>query len=362
MGKCLSCLRDDQGLKHHEQQLEPFPATEGRNLAVAYHQCRGLSERSTTKDQQASTHIVSEHSSIVCTTSLPSAATADRCTPLLAARLSADACSNGTKHSNIMGVTGGTSGSATNSNSSEKKSFYARIPPLTRPTSHEHRRPSSKEYYSETKINTLFDVYREPPQLDTVSADEDAEDVILTEGIQRFCADLDVSADDFRVLLFAWKCEAETMCRFTRSEFVRGCKALRVDSIKSIVSKFPEMQKEVQEFDKFKNMYKWAFKFGLDNDVGQRILPSDIAILLWKLVFEQRKPKILDRWLAFLECHPSVRGIPRDTWNMFLNFSETIGDDLSTYDDTEAWPSLFDDFVEYENDQLNQNISKDPKQ
>lgn len=275
-----------------------------------------------------------------------------------------------------MGITGTASGSnsaerksssaekkynlaANNSNSVEKKSFYARIPPLTRPANHEPRRPSSKEYFSETKISTLFDIYREPAQ---VGAEEDCEDVILTDGIQRFCNDLDVSADDFRVLLFAWKCEAETMCRFTRTEFSRGCKALRADSIKGIIAKFPELQKEALEFDKFKSMYKWAFKFGLDSDIAQRILPSDMAILLWKLVFEQRKPKILDRWLAFLECHPSIRGIPRDTWNMFLNFSETIGDDLSSYDDTEAWPSLFDDFVEYENDQLNQNISKDPKQ
>ena len=68
-----------------------------------------------------------------------------------------------------------------------------------------------------------------------------------------------------------------------------------------------------------------------------------------------------------------MRGIPRDTWNMFLNFVNTVGSDLTQYDDTEAWPSLFDglytefklivkkkhslDFVEFENDQLNQNSS-----
>jgi len=42
---------------------------------------------------------------------------------------------------------------------------------------------------------------------------------------------------------------------------------------------------------------------------------------------------------------------------MFLNFVITVGNDLTQYDDTEAWPSLFDDFVEFENDQLNQNSS-----
>jgi DCN1-like protein 3 len=41
---------------------------------------------------------------------------------------------------------------------------------------------------------------------------------------------------------------------------------------------------------------------------------------------------------------------------MFLNFVEQVGDDLSTYDDTEAWPSLLDDFVEYQNDKQNQNV------
>ena len=40
---------------------------------------------------------------------------------------------------------------------------------------------------------------------------------------------------------------------------------------------------------------------------------------------------------------------------MLLNFSETVGNDLSVYDEDEAWPSLFDDFVEHENDKANQN-------
>lgn len=38
-----------------------------------------------------------------------------------------------------------------------------------------------------------------------------------------------------------------------------------------------------------------------------------------------------------------------------MEFDSQVGSDLSNYDDTEAWPSLFDDFVEFENDALNQN-------
>lgn len=96
----------------------------------------------------------------------------------------------------------------------------------------------------------------------------------------------------------------------------------------------------------------------MDNAVGQRILPVDTAIVLWRLIFNVREPAILKRWLNFLESQDSIRGIPKDTWNMFLNFAESVfNGDLSNYDDTEAWPSVFDDFVEFENDQANQNIS-----
>ena len=148
------------------------------------------------------------------------------------------------------------------------------------------------------------------------------------------------------------------MCRFTREEFFRGMRTLKTDSIQGVRAILPAIANEVQnEPAQFKDLYRFAFKFALDSDLGQRILPVDMAISLWRVVFWTREPPVMERWFRFLEAHPLIRGIPRDTWNMFLNFVETVGTDLSSYDDTEAWPSLFDDFVEYENDQLNQNIT-----
>lgn len=203
----------------------------------------------------------------------------------------------------------------------------------------------------ENKVNTLFETYYDPN-----------EDVILADGIERLCADLCLSPDEFRVLVLAWKFDAAQMCRFTRSEFVNGCRSLHVDTIKGIQNKLHEIVREVdQDGEKFKDLYRFTFRFGLDSGQGQRILPSDMAVLLWRLVFSVREPPILSRWLRFLECHPHVRGIPRDTWNMFLNFADAVGNDLSTYDDAEAWPSIFDDFVEFENDQTNQNITAKEK-
>ena len=197
------------------------------------------------------------------------------------------------------------------------------------------------------KITALFDRYRDK-----------GTEVLFEDGIVRFCSDLGVQPDDFIVLVIAWKCMAEKMGCLTRREFVTGCKAMGVDSVIGLQSCFSELKAEVNSENNFRHLYRWTYKFCLDGDSGQRTLPLDMAVALWKLVFSQNCPPVLQRWLDFLEKH-NFRGIPKDTWDMFLNFTEQIGDNLSLYDDNEAWPSILDDFVEFENDRQNQNVKVD---
>ncbi|KAM8836047.1 DCN1-like protein 3 isoform 1-T7 [Spinachia spinachia] len=178
---------------------------------------------------------------------------------------------------------------------------------------------------------------------------DEQEDAILEEGMEMFCNDLRVDPAEFRVLVLAWKFQAATMCKFTRKEFVDGCKAIQADSLEGIYSRFPVMLLDARGEENFKDLYRFTFQFGLDADEGQRSLQRDIAIALWRLVFTQDSPAILEHWLDFLSENPSsIRGISRDTWNMFLNFTQAIGPDLSNYSEDEAWPSLFDTFVEWE--------------
>lgn len=238
-----------------------------------------------------------------------------------------------------------------NSSSTRKSCFVPRIPPLGRSGSSENKHNST---ISETKMNSLFDKYR------------DCEEAILTPGTEALLNDLELRPDEFRVLVLAWKCNAEQMCRFTRPEFIQGCRALKADNLRGLQQRLPEAASEaLSRPELFKDLYRYTFRFGLlstctintSTSVELRTLPIDMAISLWQLVFAApRKPLILDRWVHFLQKHPGqVRGVSRDTWNMFQNFAEAVGDDLSVYDEDEAWPSLFDDFVEYENDQANQN-------
>lgn len=211
------------------------------------------------------------------------------------------------------------------------------IPPVMADPRKEER-SAEAEGLSLLRIEELFCCYK-----------DDLDDAILEEGMERFCNDLCVDPAEFRVLVLAWKFQAATMCKFTRKEFVEGCRAIQADSLEGICSRFPFMLLEAQGEESFKDLYRFTFQFGLDAEEGQRSLQRDIAIALWRLVFTQDSPSILERWLDFLAENPSgVRGISRDTWNMFLNFTQTIGPDLSNYSEDEAWPSLFDTFVEWE--------------
>ncbi|KXJ24907.1 DCN1-like protein 2 [Exaiptasia diaphana] len=195
-------------------------------------------------------------------------------------------------------------------------------------------------YYSESKVAVdkkrlahLFDRYK----------DRDDEDKILAEGIGHFLEDLHLDPASLKVLIIAWKFKAATQCEFSKKEFIDGMTDLNCDSVEKLKSKLPSIESELKDFAKFKDLYQFTFIFA--KTPGQKSLDLEMAIAYWRILLSTRF-KFLDLWCEFLLNHHK-RAISRDTWNLLLEFSNMIEDDMSNYDEEGAWPVLIDEFVEF---------------
>lgn len=167
--------------------------------------------------------------------------------------------------------------------------------------------------------------------------DKNEEGAILSEGVEKLCQDLNYSPDDFPILVLAFCLDAQKMCCFTKQEFIYGLKKLNATTISDLRQRLQETVEKLEtDTDLFKSLYRFTFHFGLDE--GVRTLSLDMAMSLWRLVYSNsvHKPpdNVLERWLSFL-VKENIRGIQRDTWMMFMNFSESF--DINSYDSDEAW-------------------------
>jgi len=191
------------------------------------------------------------------------------------------------------------------------------------------------------KLTHLFDKYK-----------DSTEDKMLVNGLSQFCDDLQLDAASFDVLLICWKFKAQVQCEFTRKEFTEGMLELGCDNLDSLKRRLPVVRQELNEnATKFKDLYQFTFNFA--RTPGQKCLELESAIAYWNIIFAGRFV-FLEMWVEFLTEHQK-HSIPKDTWNLLLDFANTVHKDMSNYDEEGAWPVLIDDFVMWARPKIKNN-------
>eukprot|EP01130_Rhizamoeba_saxonica_P018747 TRINITY_DN9493_c0_g1_i2.p1 TRINITY_DN9493_c0_g1~~TRINITY_DN9493_c0_g1_i2.p1 ORF type:complete len:213 (+),score=55.51 TRINITY_DN9493_c0_g1_i2:58-696(+) len=192
------------------------------------------------------------------------------------------------------------------------------------------KRDSKKRRVSGSKILKMFKQF----------AGE--EDYIGPEGLLKFCDEIGLDPEDIVLLVISWHLKAEQALYFTQEEFVEGLQKLGIDSIKKFKKKIPAFRKDA--VDHLSSIFEYAFTFSIEEQ-NQHYIDFDTAISYIQLL--QKNGTHTNDFCEFLKKQTSYKVINKDQWKMFYEFNNTVSNDLSDYDENEAWPVMIDEFAEY---------------
>jgi len=195
-------------------------------------------------------------------------------------------------------------------------------------------------------LSKLFDKYRDNPK--------EEPDKIGVEGSMKYLGDLHVKLDEAVVLAVLTELNAPTMGEFSRGPFIDGWVKNRAETLSKQQAQVATWRRSLSTSpDFFKKVYKQTFI--LARQQGQRVLPLDVAIEYWRLLFsppslswDTSSTPWLDWWIEYLE-EKWTKSINKDMWDQTHNFMVKSREDetMSWWSEDGAWPGVLDDFVVY---------------
>eukprot|EP01112_Ceratiomyxa_fruticulosa_P021983 TRINITY_DN792_c0_g4_i1.p1 TRINITY_DN792_c0_g4~~TRINITY_DN792_c0_g4_i1.p1 ORF type:complete len:243 (-),score=59.60 TRINITY_DN792_c0_g4_i1:159-887(-) len=185
------------------------------------------------------------------------------------------------------------------------------------------------------QLAALFSQYQDP-----------GEEKIGPTGLERFFNDLAVAPDSIYALLLAWQMGAQEMGYFSKEEFIGGLEKLKAYTVEQILPSLQALERAVEsDSTRFVDLYKFAFSF---SSTASNTKSVDVETAAAMLEVVLPKGPHTSRFAVFLRSRAtSYKVINKDQWMCFLEFSKAVQPDLQNYDESEAWPIMFDEFALY---------------
>ncbi|XP_074275877.1 uncharacterized protein LOC141599684 [Silene latifolia] len=171
--------------------------------------------------------------------------------------------------------------------------------------------------------------------------------MIDPEGIEALCSDMEMDHTDVRILILAWKMQAEKQGYFTLEEWRKGLKALRADTITKLKKALPGLENEARRTANFVDFYQYAFRYCLTEEKQKSVDIESICQLLDLVLGSQFRAQV-DYFIEYLNAQTDYKVMNMDQWMGFYRFCNEISfPDFSNYDADHAWPLILDNFVDW---------------
>ncbi|KAJ2083631.1 DCN1-like protein 5 [Coemansia sp. RSA 988] len=174
---------------------------------------------------------------------------------------------------------------------------------------------------------------------------DDGKNIIAPEGFEKLCDKLGYSMEDINPMVLLWKLNGLELGTIEYTGWESGLREMKVKNEDELRQAIDDTLKR---FDKdpvhFKAFYRRLFDY---LRVGkQKFISSEYATAMLSLVAD--KGWAFPKFVEFLEANKdNVEIINRDQWQSLLELSKVIKPDLSNYSKEDAWPGLFDRFVDW---------------
>lgn len=144
--------------------------------------------------------------------------------------------------------------------------------------------------------------------------------------------------------MFHLKCQSQKY--ILHREWTFGLQDIECDSIDKIQFFLSTTEDRVESFTigEFKDFFVFIFKFLLKTETQRVIDVTTLSKILICIMGNDKSP-FTDSFCKFIQ--ENVKTLNIDQWKMFVEFSNNIKKDFSNYDSNDAWPLLYDNYVDW---------------